>query len=473
MSFDNFAIEVKNLSKRYEIYKQPADRLKQFVWPKIKGLLNQSSKQFFKEFWALSDVSFEVKKGETVGIIGKNGSGKSTLLQLICGTLTPTYGEVKTSGRIAALLELGSGFNPEFTGRENVYLNGAVLGLSKSEINDYFSAIEAFADIGDFMDQPVKTYSSGMYVRLAFAVQVHVDASIVIIDEALAVGDIFFQQKCFARLEELKKSGVAILFVSHAMPTVEQFCDRAVFLDHGKTIFIGSAVEATKIYYLHNQTSANVNVNVNLLENGISFGDKVNQSFDTNENNLDFWSNHELFYDLSKINQISNGQSKLLRFTICNERDEVCNHFSQGQTATFYYEFLVSEIIEVPLVGIVIQNSRGINVHGKGSLEYYLDLPKLVQAGTLIRCRQSIQLALEVGEYTFELGLATIDSITYGSCNEMLNEELFSKIIRLCHVPKAGVISIGNRSFSSNGPRLSHHGVADLFGSCQINLIEN
>ncbi|WP_406226923.1 ABC transporter ATP-binding protein [Pseudomonas siliginis] len=226
------SIKVENLSKCYQIYDQPRDRLKQFVMPPIRRAAGRAQKQYFREFWALRNVSFEVKKGETVGIIGRNGSGKSTLLQMICGTLQPTQGSVKTAGRIAALLELGSGFNPEFSGRENVYMNAGILGLTKSEIDERYEAILEFAEIGEFIEQPVKTYSSGMYVRLAFAVIANVDADILVIDEALAVGDIFFTQKCMRFLAEFKKRGT-ILFVTHDTSSVMSLCERAVWLQAG------------------------------------------------------------------------------------------------------------------------------------------------------------------------------------------------------------------------------------------------
>lgn len=244
MSSSEIAIRVEGLSKCYEIYGNPRDRLKQFVMPRLQRLAGQVPKQYFREFWALKDVSFEIKKGETVGIIGRNGSGKSTLLQMICGTLNPTSGSIQTNGRIAALLELGSGFNPEFTGRENVYMNASVLGLGNEEIDARFNDIVAFADIGDFIEQPVKTYSSGMLVRLAFAVSVHVDASVLIVDEALAVGDIAFQHKCFLRIKELRDRGATILLVSHDLGAIVEFCDRAFVLDYGKSIMTGYAFDA-------------------------------------------------------------------------------------------------------------------------------------------------------------------------------------------------------------------------------------
>ena len=225
------AIKIENLSKCYQIYDSPRDRLLQ--------MLARGRKQYFREFWAVRDVSFEIRKGETVGIIGSNGSGKSTLLQMICGTLNPSSGSVQTTGRVAALLELGSGFNPEFTGRENVYLNATVLGLAKTEIDARFDAIAAFADIGAFIDQAVKTYSSGMMVRLAFAVAINVDPEILIVDEALSVGDELFQRKCFSRIEAIRAAGATILFVSHSGSTIVELCDRAVLLDGGVKLAMG------------------------------------------------------------------------------------------------------------------------------------------------------------------------------------------------------------------------------------------
>jgi len=253
MSSD-IAISVSNLSKCFQIYDKPRDRLKQAIMPKLYRALSLftnssiSRPDYFREFWALRSVLFEVKKGETVGIIGRNGSGKSTLLQMICGTLTPSSGDIQVAGRVAALLELGAGFNPEFTGRENVYMNGALLGLSKSEIEARFNDIAAFADIGDFMDQPVKSYSSGMYVRLAFSVAVHVDPEILIIDEALAVGDIQFQMQCIDRMEKIRARGTTILFVSHSLEQVKRFCTSAIWLEKGGVRLMGEANFVTDQY---------------------------------------------------------------------------------------------------------------------------------------------------------------------------------------------------------------------------------
>ena len=240
-------IEVQGLGKRYEIYAQPRDRLRQMVVPSLRRALGLAAHDYFKEFWALRDVSFSVRRGETVAIVGQNGSGKSTLLQLVCGTLSPTTGGVRIAGRIAALLELGAGFNTEFSGRENVFLSGLLYGISREELARRYDSIVAFAEIGEFIDQPVKTYSSGMYVRLAFSIAAHVDADVLVVDEALSVGDVRFTQKCMRFLREFQKTGT-LLFVSHDTSAVVGLCSRAVWLDHGSLRMDGSAKETVEAY---------------------------------------------------------------------------------------------------------------------------------------------------------------------------------------------------------------------------------
>ncbi len=251
------AISVVNVSKAYRIWNSPAARIlspmmsgaaRLMPFPNVRRSLEQKASASYRDFWALKDINFEVRKGEAVGIIGRNGSGKSTLLQIIAGTLTPTTGSVRVVGRIAALLELGSGFNPDFTGRENVFLNGAVLGLSRKEIEARFDQIASFADIGDFIDQPVKTYSSGMLIRLAFSVQVQVDPDILIIDEALAVGDMLFQKRCFERMQRLVERGTTLLIVAHEPETVRSMTSRALLLRGGRPRSIGASSEVVLDY---------------------------------------------------------------------------------------------------------------------------------------------------------------------------------------------------------------------------------
>lgn len=233
-------IEVGHLTKTYRLYRSPKDRLRE--------LLSLSGKKYHHEFHALRDVSFAIDKGETVGIIGQNGSGKSTLLKIICGVLRPTKGSVKVNGRVSSLLELGAGFHPEFTGRDNVYMNGALVGLSRNEIDTRFPEIVAFADIGEFIDQPVKTYSSGMFVRLAFAAAVHVDPEILVVDEALGVGDTKFQRKCMRKMEELRSKDRTIIIVSHNLYTIRAFCSTSILLKQGHVVACGDPDEMVNLY---------------------------------------------------------------------------------------------------------------------------------------------------------------------------------------------------------------------------------
>jgi len=248
MSSNDILIDVAGLSKCFHIYDKPAHRFMQFVVPRLQRAIGLKPSSFMHDFWALHDVSFQLRRGETVGIIGRNGCGKSTLLQMICGTLTPTGGRVDINGRIAALLELGAGFNPEFSGRDNVFLSGSIAGISQEEMRKRFADIAAFADIGEFIEQPVKTYSSGMFVRLAFATAIHTSPDILVVDEALAVGDTAFQTKCLTRIRDLQKKGTTILLVTHSTNTLIEYCDRAIYLKRGVLVEDGVCRDVVKHY---------------------------------------------------------------------------------------------------------------------------------------------------------------------------------------------------------------------------------
>ena len=248
MSSDDFVIRAQGLGKTYQVYESPRARLQQFIVPRLNRWLGRPAPDLYREFHALRDVGFTVRRGETVGVVGRNGSGKSTLLQLVCGTLHPSAGSVEVRGRVAALLELGSGFNPEFTGRENVMLYAALLGLGRRQIEERFADIERFAAIGDFIDQPIKTYSSGMVVRLAFSVAIHVDPDILVVDEALAVGDTAFQQKCLHRIRAMQEAGVSILLVTHSSNALIEYCDRGIYLRNGSVVMDGPCREVVRRY---------------------------------------------------------------------------------------------------------------------------------------------------------------------------------------------------------------------------------
>ena len=268
---EEIAISLQNISKCFKRYAHPVDRLKEILLPK---------KSYAREFWALRDINLEIPKGQTIGIVGRNGSGKSTLLQIIAGTLTPTTGEKIVKGRISALLELGSGFNPEFTGRQNVFFNGRLLGLTQQEIENRFDEIAGFADIGDFIEQPVKTYSSGMFVRLAFAVAVNVDPEVLIVDEALAVGDVVYQHRCMRRMRALMDSGVTTLFVSHDSGAIKTLCNSAVMIHDGE-IYTKGLPNAVTIEYLKLVTDLELGLVPTNLES--SFSDTANEVINSNQ----------------------------------------------------------------------------------------------------------------------------------------------------------------------------------------------
>ncbi len=447
-------VSVSDLGKMYRIYDHPEDRLKLMLFARFGRI-------YGREFWALRRVSFEVRRGERYGIVGRNGSGKSTLLQIIAGTLAPSEGEVRVNGRVAALLELGSGFNPEFTGRENVFMNATILGLSRKEIEDRFDQIAAFADIGQFLDQPVKLYSSGMFVRLAFAVTTSVDADVLLIDEALAVGDVFFRQKCYKRLESLVNNGVSILLVSHALTEVEQFCQQALLLEAGNKVFEGSALEAVKRYYLLEQGSRfpQPALGSSTQHSGEVVGTANPEEF--------FWPSADAFFDLLAAPQVSNGWARCMAVALCNAEGKPCRVFQQGEKASFYYEFELQRNIDVPIGGLVIQSEKGITVHGKSTLEYGTEVPLNVARGDRLRFRQDLELEIAVGDYTFEIGIAAMSLHDYGLRAELSHPDLHSRIVRLCHLPAVGKFTVLFRQGGSP-VQLLHHGIANLKGRCQV-----
>jgi lipopolysaccharide transport system ATP-binding protein len=458
---NELAIDVRNVSKCYQIYARPSDRLKQALYPRVQRTLGVQGGSYFREFWALNDVSFSVRPGESVGIIGRNGSGKSTLLQLICGTLAPTAGTVETNGRIAALLELGSGFNPEFSGRENVYMNGAVLGLSEAEIAERYDRIVEFSEIEEFIDQPVKTYSSGMYMRLAFAVQAHIDASIVIIDEALTVGDVFFRQKCYARLDQLREGGAAILLVSHSMPDIEQYCERALLLDHGSMRFIGPSAEAARHYYLLNQGGGKDF----LADSSSPAANPQTAAEEVDKNRPPV----NAFLDISSKPQVSNGRARCTGVALLNADGMPSNSFRQGERVTFYYEFEVDGDIGVPICGMTIANERGVIVHGKNNLQYSDTVETTSATSRRIACYQEVSLDLAAGEYTFEVGLAATSQRDWDSRDRMPYEAEMGCVTRVCHIVNVGSFSVA-MGYRNGVTFLLHHGVADLPGSIRVSV---
>jgi lipopolysaccharide transport system ATP-binding protein len=381
----DIAIRVQDLSKCYQIYDKPHDRLKQSLYPRLQSLIGMPAKQYHREFWALKNVSFEVKRGDTVGIIGRNGSGKSTLLQLICGTLAATSGTIETTGRIAALLELGAGFNPEFTGRENVYMSGEILGLSKEEIDDRFDNIASFADIGEFIEQPVKIYSSGMYVRLAFAVIAHVDADILIIDEALAVGDAVFTQKCMRYIRDFQKRGT-LLFVSHDMGSVQNLCKTGVWLSHGMTQMIGTSKDVSEAYLQYTlQETYGKDAKLNAIKSNTKA--KAAESDTTLHDKtiaaplIDYGAKLIAQENIADATGWQTGVADLISIQLARLDGGIEEAFSGGEQVRVTVRAKANQELAQPIIGFVVRDRLGQELFGENTLPFTDITPVPVKAG--------------------------------------------------------------------------------------------
>lgn len=401
------AISVSNLGKCYEIYDNPRDRLKQFIVPNLQRLAKrQPHKQYFREFWALKDVSFEVKKGETVGIIGRNGSGKSTLLQLICGTLNATTGSIQTNGRIAALLELGSGFNPEFTGRENVYMNASILGLSNAEIDARYDDIVSFADIGQFIEQPVKTYSSGMVVRLAFAVQSQIDPDILVVDEALSVGDAKFQAKCFDRLKKLKDGGTSILLVTHSSEQIVTHCTSALLLESGKVFEAGEPRSVVNRYMdllFGKEKKSIVAPALSATMGSVNGVATPEASLNYTE---DVFASHPGYNPYEY--RWGDGSASILDFYLSADGEDYPSAITTGQNIVLAISVRFLSSLVRPILGITIKTKEGVTVFGVNSETMDLDeFKSLGRSGQVAYAKASFGCHLAPGDYFISLGIAT------------------------------------------------------------------
>lgn len=388
---NEIAISLKSVSKCYRRYAHPIDRLKELLLP---------GKSRADEFWALKDISIEVPKGQTLGIIGQNGSGKSTLLQIIAGTLTPTTGDVLVNGRVSALLELGSGFNPEFTGRQNVFFNGRILGLSLEEIEAKFDDIAAFADIGDFIDQPVKTYSSGMFVRLGFAVVAHTEPQILIVDEALAVGDAKFQARGMKRIRQLKEQGVTIIFVSHDTSSVKMLCQRAVLMNSGTLVNTGHPKDVVNQY-------------IALLSSGRT--EKETEIADRISSDIDFINNKE-----KKIHRHGNKLAIIKNVKVTDlENREINEKLESGSIFHIVVELQSKANISDLVVGFSVRTLMGVVVYGTNTRLMQIKLPKL-NNDQQIRVKFQIPCYLNKGVYTITVGLHSEEGMSYDWMDEIL-----------------------------------------------------
>ena len=413
-------IEVRQAGKCYQIYERPQDRLKQMLW--------RGRRRYHREFWALQNVSFAVRRGETLGVIGRNGSGKSTLLKLLCGTLAPTTGALSVKGRVAALLELGTGFNPEFTGRENVYLNAAILGLDDAEIERYLPEILAFADIGEFIDQPVKTYSSGMAVRLAFAVAAHVRADVLIIDEALAVGDVFFVQKCMRFLRKFQEEGT-LFFVSHDTAAVINLCDRVLWLDRGQLREEGSAKDVCEHYLatLFPTQSAGLEVAQRSDQPPPVAKQRPTDPVDQRLaflNHTQFRNDLELFAFRQEVGAYGTGAVRIIDARFEDPQGGVLKWVVGGEIVTLIIRARALLDLDSPIIGFLVKDRLGQHLFGDNTYLSYSADPRPAVAGEDLIARFTFRMpVLPVGDYAVDIAAASgvqQDHVTHCWYNDML-----------------------------------------------------
>lgn len=431
------AIRVKDVTKIYRLYDRPSDRLKESLSP--------TRKNYHKDFYALKGVSFDVGKGESVGIIGTNGSGKSTILKIITGVLTPSGGEVAVNGRISALLELGAGFNMEYTGIENVYMNGTMMGYSRADMDKKLPEILEFADIGDFVYQPVKSYSSGMFVRLAFALAINVDPEILIVDEALSVGDIFFQAKCYRRMEELRNSGTTILMVTHDMSSVLKYCDRTVLLNNGTKVAEGKPGEMVDLYKkilagqydqltemiseIERSNAAGV-----LSGAGQSEGEGSGAAAKEAGNSAGNIREHsgELMRDSMtvnpSVNEYGNGRAEIYDFGILDKDGRLTNLVLKGETFTIKERIRFNGHVEAPIFTYTFRDKKGNDLTGTNTM---FENAKVDSAdeGDEYEVTFSQRMDLQGGEYLLSMsctGFEQGELVVYHRLYDILNFTVIS-----------------------------------------------
>ena len=381
------ALRVENVSKQYRTYARPGDRLKESL---TRGRLRRH-----QAFWALRDVSFELEKGATVGIVGPNGCGKSTLLQIVAGTLEPTHGDVWHDGRVAALLELGAGFDPEFTGVENIYMNASLLGLSRRETDALFPKIERFAEIGQFLSQPVKTYSSGMYVRLAFAIAASVEPEILLVDEALAVGDAVFQHRCLRRIQELQERGTTVLFVSHDLAAVRALCSRAILLNAGSIVADGRPLDVLNRYQKI------------IMKREQDY--EANSTAEAGESTTDA---DDRTAPLSYTYRHGNGSAEIVAAELTDAARHRVEIVETGEPLMMRVLIRVNQNTDEPVVGFLIRNRHGISAYGTNTKEQQIDLGA-VQRGELLEVVFSFNCWLGVDDYSITCAVHSRDGEAY------------------------------------------------------------
>lgn len=424
-----YAIEIKDVTKIYRLYEKPIDRLKES--------LNIGHKEYHKDFYALSNISFSVEKGQTIGIIGTNGSGKSTILKIITGVLTPTSGQVMVDGTVSALLELGAGFNMDYTGIENIYMNGTMMGFSRKEMEAKLQDILDFADIGDFVYQPVKTYSSGMFVRLAFALAINVEPEILIVDEALSVGDVFFQSKCYRRMDEIRKNGTTIVMVTHDMGSIIKYCDKVILLNKGEFIAEGSAGKMVDMYkkILAGQMEA---LREELAQMSDFSGEKVvlaeMGAGEAGEDSVsaDKETGSALMRNKLTVNanreEYGDGRAEIFDMGLIDQRGNITNLLLKGESFTIKEKIRFNDAIQAPIFTYTIKDKKGNDLTGTNTLFEGTDI-KPVKKGDVYEVAFTQKMTLQGGEYLLSMsctGFENGEHVVYHRLYDVVNITVIS-----------------------------------------------
>jgi lipopolysaccharide transport system ATP-binding protein len=445
----DIVLQVEQLSKCFKIYANPWDRAREWA--------TFGKRTYHQPFWALQDISFEVERGEFFGIIGQNGAGKSTLLKILSGVLQPTGGTYQVKGRVLSMLELGMDFNPYLTGWENVLRSTELLGFPDGYVQSRMAQIAEFSELGDFFDRPVRLYSTGMAARLAFSMYAFLECDVLILDEVLAVGDLFFRQKCYARLEELIAKQTTIIFVTHAMDAVREYCQQVILLHKGHMLYQGAAQEAIRRYYqVPHRDPASLKFLQAVEKIPGDNADVVNTAIP--------WPAGEVLTP----GPAANGQpAHLTRFAICNHRGEPAVDFEQGDVLTFYGEFQINAPLGVPNIRLDVTNQFNALIHSKNLTQSQIALPQGVRPGTVLRVVRTLTLALQTGEYVAGVQMTVLTPADYARLDELAaQEDFWRRHVIVCQYPQLSYFKVHRK-----GAQSTHTGVCDLPGTYHLEVI--
>lgn len=461
---ENIVLEVRDLKKRFKVYSNPVNILKEWLF--------LGKRSYHHDFWALKGVSFEVKKGEFVGIIGPNGAGKSTLLRVITDVLRPTEGSYESRGRILSILELTGGTDKDLTGRENVIRSGQLMGFPDGYVQERMERIKEFSELGDFFDQPLRTYSTGMKTRLSFSMFAFMDTDVLILDEVLAVGDIFFKVKCFARLAELIEQKTSILLVTHSMAVVQRYCNRVIVLNHGEKLFDGDPMEGIRLYtQVRGEKKADAIRKMDLDDEGQTFLPSLSASDAPAEDGSVAWPRADAFRFTSFPKATGKARSLLTRIAVLNDQGQPESTFKQGDRLHLYCEFKLKVDIGKPVINVEIRDPRNLLVHGKSSVQNQAQTPDLVSRGNVVRYYQMITLDIASGNYVFNLNCVTASNELPSTLEKLEQRSLMNNSASIWRLDGAFAIAVIPRYGENLVPL--HEGLCNLPGESRLQVISD